>query len=301
MNGLVTFEAAVRCGSFALAAAELNVTPPAVSRMVARLESGLKTRLLIRAPHGVVPNEPGRILFDAIARGFSGIEAAIREIEDRRDGVETVTLSLSTGFTTHWLMPRLPAFKASFPGVDLRFDLIMGALAGPVHDVDLGMRFITVPEAGHESVAIMPETIVPVRSPSFQLDPGMTGALASLLAVRQGGVSTVNHDWSTLFLTHGADAMGDTMIFTDYAIVVQAAILGQGVALGWLNVVARWLRVGVLRPIDGHVARTGRVCHLVRRSDRPLRPVVGRVRDWLVSELQDDVAAVGREFPALAP
>ncbi|GBQ33367.1 transcriptional regulator [Gluconacetobacter azotocaptans DSM 13594] len=301
MNGLVTFEAAVRCGSFALAATELNVTPPAVSRMVARLESSLKTRLLIRAPHGVIPNEAGRILFDAIARGFSGIDAAIREIEDRRDGVETVTLSLSTGFTTHWLMPRLPAFKASFPGVDLRFDLIMGALAGPVHDVDLGMRFLAASDAGHEAVAITPEVIVPVRSPSYRLDPGLTDRLAALLAARQGGGAAIKPDWSTLFLTQGGDAVGDTMIFTDYAIVIQAAILGQGVALGWLNVVARWLRTGVLRPIDGHVVRTGRMCHLVRRGDRPLRPVVGRVRDWLVGELQDDVAAVGREFPSLAP
>ncbi len=74
MNGLFTLEAAGRCGNFSKAAEELNVTPAAVSRMISRLEDHLDSPLFLRRPGGVDLTPAGQILFDAIARGFSGIE-----------------------------------------------------------------------------------------------------------------------------------------------------------------------------------------------------------------------------------
>jgi len=53
------------------------------------------------------------------------------EIERRRRGTETVTLSLSSAFTTHWLMPRMDKLQRRFSNVDLRFQLISGSLRGP--------------------------------------------------------------------------------------------------------------------------------------------------------------------------
>src|SRR5262245_44935391 len=101
MNGLFTFEAGARLGSFSKAAAELNVTPAAVSRMISRLEDHLGAALCTRQPGGASLTEAGQLLFDAITRGFTEIGGALREIQDRRSGIETVSLSVSTGFTTH--------------------------------------------------------------------------------------------------------------------------------------------------------------------------------------------------------
>src|ERR1700738_5198526 len=139
-NALFVFEAAARSGSFTAAAAELNVTQPAVSRMLARFEQYLGVRLFDRTAAGTTLTEEGDLLFRRVVDGFRSIETGLREIDKRRSGTETVTLSVSSAFTTHWLMPRLDKLQRQFPQVDLRFQLISGSLRGPVENVDLGMR-----------------------------------------------------------------------------------------------------------------------------------------------------------------
>lgn len=95
MNGLFTLEAAARHGNFSKAAQELNVTPTAISRMIGRLEEHLDVQLFIRTTSGATLTEYGKILHDAIDRGFAGIEQALREISDRKQGVQTVTLAFN--------------------------------------------------------------------------------------------------------------------------------------------------------------------------------------------------------------
>lgn len=298
MNGLFTFEAAARCGSFSRAAEELNVTPAAVSRMVARLEEHLDIRLFDRAALGVALTASGRILFDAITAGFSGIDAALREIEDSRHGVETVTLSVSTGFTTHWMMPRMAQFKKAFPRVELRFQLVMGAVVGPVNDVDLGMRFISGVDDRHEASLIMPETFVPICTPDYLAGHDISkGGHEALTTINLTNAAQPN--WSDLFFGPRPGESAGSLIFSDYSIVVQAALLGQGVALGWLNVVGHWLRTGALVPATGQALRTERLCSLLRLKDKPVRPIVGEVRDWLVAELRNDVREIDRIHPRL--
>ena len=141
-NALFVFEAAARSGSFTRAADELNVTQPAVSRMLSRFESYLGLRLFERGGKGAVLTPEGEVLYRRVADGFRSIEAGLREVEQLRAGKETVTISVSSAFTTHWLMPRMDRFQRRFPAVDLRFQMIAGSLRGPVENVDLGMRFL---------------------------------------------------------------------------------------------------------------------------------------------------------------
>lgn len=299
MNGFFTFEAAARCGNFARAAAELNVTPAAVSRMMGRLEAHIGVALFERRTGGVALTEAGRILYEAVARGFSGIEHALREIEDSRTGVETVTLSVSTAFTTHWIMPRMAEMKRAFPTLELRFQLIMTALSGPVADVDLGMRFVDGADDRHEASYVMPEILLPICSPAYRAgrrrsvadDAGPVETLINL--------SEAQPDWSHLFFPDDPEAAINSMIFSDYAIVVQAAMLGQGVALGWLNVACHWLRAKALVPASRRAMATGRHCQFVRARDRPLRPIVADVRDWIIARLGEDVAHVDGLYPEL--
>lgn len=301
MNGFFTFEAAARCGNFARAAEELNVTPAAVSRMVGRLEEHIGFPLFDRLPGGVALTEPGRILHEAVGRGFSGIERALQEIEDRRIGIETVTLSVSTGFTTHWMMPHMAELKRDFPKLELRFQLIMSALGGPVHDVDLGMRFVDRADARHELSYIMPEIVLPVCSPSYAEAGAESGRSVSAVrrTIRVIRLSEAEPDWSHLLPPEAMDPPPETMDLDDYGIVVQAAMLGQGVALGWLNVVGHGLRKGALIPFGGRASATGRQCQFMRLRDKPLRPIVADLRDWITRRLRADIDAVSRHHPGL--
>jgi len=299
MNGLFTLEAAARHGNFSKAAQELNVTPAAISRMIGRLEEHLDVQLFIRTTSGVNLTEYGKILHDAIERGFAGIEQALQEISDRKHGVQTVTLSLSTGFTTHWVMPRMAAFKKTFPGVDLRFELIMGPLAGPVNDVDLGMRFVEGEDDNHEATFVMPEILLPICSPTYQKEHDEGNAVLDKPVTTLINLSEAQPNWPDFFLPARGRGAHDEMLFSDYAIVVQAALLGQGVAIGWLNVCAHWLRTQALIPAHNRLLPTHRKCHLVRLRDRPVRPIVTRVRDWMIAELMDDIHAIIAMYPAL--
>jgi DNA-binding transcriptional LysR family regulator len=298
-NALFVFEAAARCGNFTRAAQQLYVSQPAVSRMLARMEDHIGVRLFERVHGGIELTENGRILYRAISDGFQGIENAIREIEARATGVESVTLSVSTAFTTHWLMPRMSRLHQLFPKVDLRFQLISGRLGGPLHDVDLGMRFLHDGEIDDNAVLLMPETLLPVCNDRY--DERMRDD-----AGRQRGDTMIVMDdeeigWHqrfTSFAQHGRHVAG-MLGFNDYAIVVQAALLGQGVALGWLSVVSYWLAHDALRAAEEEMVVTNRRCCLVTPANRPLRPIVAEVRAWLIKEMQQDLRVVARKYPKL--
>lgn len=296
MNALFAFETAARLGNFAQAAKELSVTPPAVSRMIARLEEHLGVRLIHRLPTGNRLTDDGAILFEGIAKSFAGIEQALLAIEARRSGSESVTLSVSTAFTTHWLMPRLQRFQADLPTVDLRFQLLPGPLGGPVDDVDLGMRFGGFTE-GHDVTDLAPEILLPICSPGYRRSPSSEGFQPDVETIIN--LSKAQPDWSGLFSFPSERPPSHSLAFSDYAIVVQAALLGQGVALGWLSVVAHWLCVDALVPATSRIMVTGRPCQLVRSRARPLRPAVAAVRDWIASEVATELRQIDAKFPEL--
>jgi DNA-binding transcriptional LysR family regulator len=298
-NALFVFEAAARCGNFTRAAQELYVTQPAVSRMLARMEDHLGVRLFERVHGGIELTENGKLLYRKISEGFAGIENAIREIEARASGLETVTLSVSTGFTTHWLMPRMSRLNEAFPSVDLRFQLISGRIGGPLGDVDLGMRFLYEGDVDENAVRVMPEVLLPVCNPRYH-------QLARTEAGRKHGDTIIVmdddergwHDRFSSFAAHGRHVAG-MLSFSDYAIVLQAALLGQGVALGWLSVVSYWLAQGAILPAEEELLLTNRRCCLLWPSSRPLRPIVSKVRDWLIEEARADLRIIDQTYPNL--
>jgi DNA-binding transcriptional LysR family regulator len=298
-NALFVFESAARNGNFTRAAAELNVTQPAVSRMLSRFESHLGVRLFEREAKGAVLTQEGEALYRRIADGFRSIEAGLRDLEQRRGGLETVTLSVSSAFTTHWLMPRIDRFQRLFPRVDLRFQLIPGSLRGPVENVDLGMRFIGKEEVGTQGLLLMNELMVPVCSPSYRLQ-GANGEA-------RGDGNTIIHltdapaDWARDYppFETGRHGVTKSLNFSDYAVVVQAALLGQGIAFGWLTVVSSALISGTLVPASQTLTQGQRLCVLFGPTTRPERPVVGEIRDWIVAEMRRDVEAVDRLYPQL--
>lgn len=299
-NALFVFEAAARSGSFTRAAAELNVTQPAVSRMLGRFEDYLGTKLFLRGGKGAVLTEEGELLYRRIADGFRSIEAGLRELESRRIGAETVTLSVSSAFTTHWLMPRMNKFQRAFPSVDLRFQLIAGSLRGPVENVDLGMRFTDCDEAGADAACVMHEAMLPICSPSY-LSQERTQS-ASI----EGGDTIINlvdspGDWVEHYggFTGTRRSTQKHLNLTDYAVVVQAALLGQGIALGWLTVASHWLLTGALVPAADTLMTSRRVCELHPPRNLPIKPVAMEIRAWIIGQMRADMEAIDKLFPHL--
>ncbi|KAA8561943.1 Glycine cleavage system transcriptional activator [Pseudomonas extremaustralis] len=294
-SSLFVFEAAARCGSFTRAADELCVSQPAVSRMLSRLEEHLGVQLFERVHGGARLTESGSILYRRVQEGFSTIESAISEIEARATGIETVTLSVSTAFTTHWLMPRMSRFSQRFPTVDMRYQLMSGRIGGPLVDVDLGMRYLEAGSLKATDTLVIPEITLPVCNAQYLADVVQGKAKKQVPTL----ISMDNQDrgWAAAFETPGrAD---NALVFSDYAVVVQAALLGQGMALGWLNVVSNSLCKGELVPATDSFRVNSRRCCLVVPANRPVRPIVESVRDWIIEEMREDMLRIDALYPHL--
>lgn len=297
-NALFVFDAAARNGSFTAAAAELNVTQPAVSRMLGQLEQHLGVRLFDRTAGGAVLTEEGELLYRRVFEGFRSIEGGLVEIERRRRGTETVTLSVSSAFTTHWMMPRIDKLQRQFPKVDLRFQLISGSLRGAVENVDFGMRFRDQDNRETNGVIITKEVMLPICSPGYRDKDAATEPTEGSTIIK---LADTPEDWVEQYPEILASRSGPTkaLSFSDYAVVVQAALLGQGITLGWLTVVSHWLLTGALVPASENLVSTRRVCELVNPHNRPIRPVAAEIRHWIIEQMRNDISAIDQLYPRL--
>jgi len=161
LNALRTFEAAARHGSFTLAAEELCVTPGAVSRQIRALEEHFGQPLFHRANRAVTLTDAGQRYFAAITNPLAQLARAGAMLGERRVVVDCVpTLAM------HWLLQRLPHFRAAHPGieVDLR------TATGPVdtrQPFNLAIRRDPAHFAGLAADVLMTEISLPVCSAEF--------------------------------------------------------------------------------------------------------------------------------------
>lgn len=297
LNTLVAFEAAVRCGTFARAAKELGVTSPAVSRTIGRLELHLGLQLFRRTPAGAVLTKDGNELFTGISQGFREIEQTLKRLKgnDRRRR-RPIVLSVSAAFATHWFMPRLGEFESQFPQEEVHFQLINGPLEGPLEDsVDIAMRFDPDFDPRQKARVLMPELILPVRAPQFEgaaLDADVP-ALTRVISLDEA-----RSNRSSVFASDLKANGKDELFFSDYTLVVQAALVGQGTAIGWLNVVSHLLAKGSLVPAGQEITRTNRHCALVTHL-RPGGDIAEEVCDWIVRQFHAEIVAIDGLYPNL--
>lgn len=119
LNALRAFEAVARHLSVRKAAAELHVTPAAVSHQIKLLEELAGRALLVRKPRGVELTDAARAALPHLAAGFEHLGGAVRELRESRADT-TLTISVAPSFATCWLMPRLHRFLTEHPGIDVR-------------------------------------------------------------------------------------------------------------------------------------------------------------------------------------
>jgi LysR family glycine cleavage system transcriptional activator len=169
IKSLQAFEAAYLHKSFADAAKELSVTASAISHSIQALEEVLGTLLFERVKRGVIPTEAGARLYTVIGRSFSDIDAEMRAILDRSDKPQIVTIQCSPSFAAIWIMPRLPAFLLSHPGIDVRLWAVHEPPDFSTSGVDIAITYGR-PQAS-AGVRIDPidagERYLPVCSPSL--------------------------------------------------------------------------------------------------------------------------------------
>ena len=139
LNPLHVFEVASRVGSFTKAAEFLRVSPSAVSRQVAVLESFLDVRLFHRKREGIILTEVGEEYYRAIAPAFATISATTDRIKRAQDSTPLIVRAPST-FAVRFLIPGLTDFRREHPGLNVRIVTGFGPADFMREDVDISIQ-----------------------------------------------------------------------------------------------------------------------------------------------------------------
>ena len=155
LNGLRAFEAAARHASLTKAAIELNVTPAALGHQVKALEERLGAPLFHRLPRGLALTDEGRALLPVLKEAFDRMAAALARFDDGR-GRELLSVGAVGSFAVAWLLPRLAAFEAAHPEVDLRLSTNNNRVDIAEEGLDFAIRFGDGAWHGTEAVLLFP-------------------------------------------------------------------------------------------------------------------------------------------------
>ena len=303
---LRAFEAAARQRSFTAAAVELGTTQPAISQQIKRLEEQLATRLFDRIYRGIELTEAGIVLFEQVQLGLQNIDAGLAAIS-AQDQHEVLQVATDFAFAAYWLMPRLHRFHAANPNVDVSLVTSERSHNMLRSDIDIAVLFGDGRFKQGESHWLFSEEVFPVCSPLLLKDRALPLPVPSLLELPllhlRGENSSNWFDWSGVFRELGitsAPAPGQ-LRFDNYTLLIQAAIGGQGVAIGWRHLVDNLLAEGLLcSPIAATViSRLGYYVVLPQRKRRG--ELIQRFVDWLMQEQTRSAQSLnGLPLPSIA-
>ncbi|HLY58946.1 MAG TPA: LysR substrate-binding domain-containing protein [Stellaceae bacterium] len=295
VGALRPFEAAARLGSLSAAARALGVTQPAISRRIDGLEAWLGVALFDRSPRGLRLTSAGAVMRDAVAGAFERLEEAVVQLRPQ-DADRTVTIAAHPGFAQLWLAPRLAALQAALPTGYFRLVATDREDEFDTGGFDLAIRFGAGDWPGWRARKLLPERIVPVCSPSYRVQhpalaefPVSPKALAKDQLLHMDEISTRWLTWSGWFAAQGITTKLDRprLVHASYPLLLEAALRGEGVALGWLGLVDAALASGALVALCHPLERPDRGYFLCWREGRTIsaakRRLLERVRTWLVA------------------
>ncbi len=303
LNALRSFEAAARHLSFTRAADELAVTPAAVSHQVKALEDLLGVTLFRRTRRTLLLTDEAQAILPGIRDGFERLLGAVEQLgEVGHSGV--LTVSLAPSFAVKWLLPRLDRFQAAHPDIDVRVAASNELVDFSAADVDLAIRYGPGRYDGLQVDRLIGDTVYPVCSPVL-----LKGANA-LTAPDRLRHHVLLHDDSSdddetcptwqMWLKAAGVANVDASRgprFNQSSLVLEAALLGRGVALAKSTLADADVAAGrLVRPFDVSVP-VNFAYYVVYPEAKGALPKVRLFHDWLRREAAAAAEAVAGPAP----
>jgi len=279
LNGLRAFEAAARTGSFVAAAQELHVSPSAISRLVRLLEQRLEVSLFERLANGLVLTERGAAYLSELSGAFHRIAQATERV--RAATSEALLIGAGPTLAMRWLIPRLPAFHAQHPQIDVRLSTSIDG-ADPLRaDWTAAIRMGDGAWPDLTSRYLFTADLFPVCAPALGARLHEPADLEHVTILQ---VASAPEDWG-LWLKSAGVRIADlhrAQQFDYAAFALQAAVDGLGVAMARAPFVADDLAAGrLVRPFELAVPK-GRGWYLIYRPALEANAALCAFRDWLL-------------------
>lgn len=286
LTTLAAFEAAARNLSFKEAAQELSVTPGAVSHQIKALEGELGAPLFWRRHRGVELTPEGEALAGTLSSAFSRISRNLETIRNRSEG-DTVTIGSTSAVASLWLSPAVLAFWREEPEIRVN-QVVQDRPFRNRPDLDLFIRYGRDRSSTLEQTALYRDRLVPVAGPGLAKDL-QNKPLAELAQQRlihldsEDSSWTGWHDWFRQMGYDGPVAAGVRV--NNYAVALQAAQDGAGLALGWQRLLAPLLDTGSLQALSPHALDAPHRFYLISRPDAEESAAVRRLKGWIIERV----------------
>jgi LysR family transcriptional regulator, glycine cleavage system transcriptional activator len=292
---LRAFEAAARHLSFKNAAAELGVTPTAVSHQIRLLEQYCGKALFRRRPRPLSLTDAGNRLFPVVRDSLEGIATELAAIR-RRDDRQTLRVTTTNAFAARWLVPRLPRWRKLRPDAPLEINGTDSVLDMPAGDTDVAIRYATSRQAPREGIVeeLLSDTYWPVCRADLLASPGRLKNAADLrkhVLIHsewfpadieppswQRWFSAARRKWRNVPNL----AEMQHLSFRQELHAIEAVMAGQGIGLFSDVLVAAELASGVLvKPLD--LSLPGYRFYIARRRGHPRERIIRAFAAWLQS------------------
>ncbi|MGR3761888.1 LysR family transcriptional regulator [Roseobacteraceae bacterium NS-SX3] len=287
-SGLTAFYAAARHGTLTAAAQELNVSQPAVSRRIAALEADLGCALFDRSRKPVRMTQEGRDLLQALHSGFGQIESAVARLRQAARA-RVVTVTAPAGFVAFWLIPRLAGLEEAVEGVTIR--IISQEYGEAARPGDVTVRFGLPGAGGGEEHRLLGEEVFAVASPLYLSRLEMTAEryrLGRMTLLTMEAARRHWHDWPSWCAAAGVAMPKEARVldFSSYAMLVNAALAGQGVCLAWGGLLDSFLETGALVRLEGPAAVSERGYFIAARDGAGAPKDVQAVLGWIAEHAE---------------
>jgi LysR family transcriptional regulator, glycine cleavage system transcriptional activator len=290
LSALRAFEATARLHSFGKAAAELNVTPAAISHQIHALEEDLGVKLFHRLNRAIELTASARVLLPGLSDAFAGIHASVRRLRAHND-TGTLTVTASPSIAAKWLVLRLHRFQERYPEIDVRISTTDNVVDLTRGDFDLAIRYGTGRYPGLTVELLMQNEVFPACSPHLlETGPPLRTpddlrhhALIHDQAVDRDPLAPTWAMWLKAAGVTGAPASGGLTFSVGY-MALDAAIAGHGVVLAYSTIAAADLAAGRLIRLFSLALPDLFAYYVVTAPGALERPKVRAFRDWLREE-----------------
>lgn len=283
LSGLRAVEVVARRGSLGAAAAELGVTPGAVSQQILRIERILGAALFERRPSGMVPTALGAEVSGHLSAGFARIAAAVGHGFDH--SAARLTISTPPLLASRWLIFRLARFSERHPDIQVQLQADAAFRSPDASGIDLCIRAGRGGWPGVTAERLFPHRVFPVCSAATAERLETPADLARLPVIRD---AHAQFDWCVWLGPEGLseDILPDGPVFSDAGLCMDAAMTGTGVFLAWETLANDQLRRGhLVEPFPGRRRESGLGYWLVSGVEGIRSEPQRAFRRWLREEL----------------
>lgn len=298
---LAAFEAAARQLSFKNAAAELSVTPGAVSHQIKALEGELGVALFQRQHRGVALTPEGEALFETLASTFGQISRQVSRIRHVA-AEDAVTVGSTTAVASLWLSPSVIRFWRDHPDVNVH-QVTQDRPFQSLRGFDFIITYGRAVDPGLDHTPLYRDRLVPVAAPDLAaaLQDHSLSQLAQKRLIHLDAQNPSWTRWPEWFAAMGYDGdLATGTKVTSFSVALQLARKGAGVVLGWQRLVQPMLDSGKLVPVGDWALPSPHHFYLAGLPDVELSQNALALKSWLIAEAQrsgEINSSEGEDFP----